>query len=109
MNFLNKIFGNKKKEATNTDAPSKYMPKIKIPVDELFTINFKKNGGKFLYCETVQEAFDILEHILKENHWDKSPLISLESGVQKLLQQQGYKTTDKVNKDGILFTPCEHL
>jgi len=109
LNFLNKIFGSKKKEATTIEAPSKYMPEIKIPVDELFTINFKKNGGKFLYCETVDEAFDILKHILKENHWDETPLISLEPGVQNLLQQQGYKTTDKVNKDGILFTPCEHL
>ncbi len=40
------------------------MPEIKLPVDERFTINFKANGGKFLYCENLDEIFYSLEQIL---------------------------------------------
>lgn len=109
MNFLNKIFGKENKEAASQGAPSKYMPEIKIPVDELFTINFKKNGGKFLYCETTEEAFGILENILEENQWDHSPLLTLEANMKNLCEKQGYQTTAKVSHEKILFTGCEHL
>ena len=40
---------------------SKYYPEEKLPVDEKFTYNFNKNGGKFIYCENweeISETFD---------------------------------------------------
>ena len=40
------------------------MPEVKLPVDERFTINFKANGGKFLYCENMQEVQSSLKSIL---------------------------------------------
>ena len=33
----------------------KYYPEEKLPIDEKFTYNFNKNGGKFLYCENEDE------------------------------------------------------
>jgi hypothetical protein len=53
MNIFKKIFGTKKDDDSNSklERRGKFMPEIKLPIDEKFTINFKKNGGKFLYCE----------------------------------------------------------
>lgn len=109
MNFFNKIFGKEKKEAAAHEASSKYMPEVKIPTDELFTINFKQNGGKFLYCETLDEAFELLKNILEENSWEGAPLITLDLSMKSLCEKQGYDTTNKVNDLDILFTSCEHL
>jgi L-lactate utilization protein LutC len=47
------------------------MPQPETPVDEEFMMNFKKNGGKFLYCENEDELeFNFFE-ILRENDWEK--------------------------------------
>ena len=37
------------------------MPDLKIPVDEKFTIQFKKNGGKFIYCDSFDEVLEGLD------------------------------------------------
>ena len=37
---------------------SKYFPEEKLPIDEKFTYNFNKNGGKFLYCENMEEVLE---------------------------------------------------
>ena len=62
---------NKKSEETRNENTSKYMPKIKLPIDESFTINFKSNGGKFLYCENLEEVFENVNHIFEENNFIK--------------------------------------
>ena len=55
MSLFRKIFGLKNTPEDNikSEERGKYMPEIKLPVDEQFTINFKANGGKFLYCENM--------------------------------------------------------
>ena len=60
MSLFRKIFGSisdKKEEELKSSERGKYMPEIKIPIDEKFTINFKANGGKFLYCEDLSYNF----------------------------------------------------
>ncbi|QNJ96831.1 LUD domain-containing protein [Constantimarinum furrinae] len=47
----------------------KYYPEEKLPIDEKFTYNFNKNGGKFLYCENVEEVLEAFDNILLENDW----------------------------------------
>ena len=58
MSLFRKIFGSSKdsQDQIQNDERSKYMPEIKLPIDERFTINFKANGGKFLYCEDLNEV-----------------------------------------------------
>ena len=78
MSLFRKIFGLKdsSEEQIKNNERGKYMPEIKLPVDEKFTINFKANGGKFLYCENMQEINDSLNEIIKENKWaDKNAYI----------------------------------
>ena len=57
MSLFRKIFGSKSdssQEELKSNDRGKYMPEIKLPIDERFTINFKANGGKFLYCEDFE-------------------------------------------------------
>lgn len=48
---------------------SSYYPEQKLPVDERFTYYFKKNGGKFLYCEHWDEVLEAFDNIMLENDW----------------------------------------
>lgn len=73
MNFLKRLLGiDKVGEVTdeNGNEIGKFMPQPEIPVDEEFVHNFKKNGGKFLYCENKNELRLNFSEILKENEWD---------------------------------------
>ena len=72
MSLFRKIFGSKsegKEEELKSEDRGKYMPEVKLPIDERFTINFKANGGKFLYCENLSEICESCENILIENDW----------------------------------------
>ena len=69
MSLFRKIFGSKSDAAQDnikSEERSKYMPDIELPADERFTINFKANGGKFLYCENQDEVNDNLLNIIRE-------------------------------------------
>ena len=71
MSLFRKIFGlksEKGEENIKNEERGKYMPEIKLPIDEKFTINFKANGGKFLYCENVEEIHESLKSILNEKY-----------------------------------------
>ena len=70
MSLFRKIFGagnNASDEESlseyNTPEPSN------LAIDDLFTYYFKKNGGKFIYCENLSEVKEQFENILEENDW----------------------------------------
>ena len=48
---------------------SSYYPEEKLPLDDRFTHNFLRNGGKFIYCENWKEIIDAFDSILLENDW----------------------------------------
>ena len=58
MNLFKKLFGsnNPSEDEGTNDNPNKPNPDINSPLDEQFIYNFKKNGGKFLYCENLNEV-----------------------------------------------------
>ena len=71
MSLFKRLFG-KKSTAKNSPAEAKhgkYFPQKELPVDERFTYNFNKNGGKFLYCENTEEIMQAFDNILLENDW----------------------------------------
>ena len=56
MNLFRKIFSSENKEQKKEqkkEDESEFFTKKNLPVDELFTVNFNENGGKFLYCERI--------------------------------------------------------
>ena len=52
MNLFKKLFSKKEKTeiSENPSDKSSYFPSDDAPIDEKFTYMFNKNGGKFLYC-----------------------------------------------------------
>ena len=112
MSLFRKIFGLKSKvkdEELKTTERSKYMPEIKLPIDERFTINFKANGGKFLYCENLDEIFQNLQNILIENGWEEKKVLLLDEQLESKFKDSQLNATRKINDAKFFLTTCENL
>ena len=112
MNLFRKIFSAKSKEEEKTsekDHSDKYLPKKQLPVDELFTVNFNQNGGKFLYSESLEEAQEFLQKILEENNWEDKTALILNSKLKQKFKNFEWQTTKNINDGYFLFTTCEYL
>ena len=112
MSLFRKIFGgktNNSEERVLNEERSKYMPDIKLPIDEQFTINFKKNGGKFLYCENIEEIYNSLENIIDENKWNDKKVFILNDNLKDLFKGFDLQSTKKTSESSYLFTTCENL
>ena len=112
MNLFSKLFSSNKKKSTKDKeeefAQSKYMPQEEIPVDEQFMLNFRKNGGKFLYCESKEEAYETFDNILLENDWYESNVCCFEP---KLEDEFDNFNLNYVKKGDVsfYFCSCEYL
>ncbi|MBU2938465.1 lactate utilization protein [Lacinutrix sp. C3R15] len=112
MSLFRKIFGSKSKtteEELQSDNRGKYMPEIKLPIDERFTINFKTNGGKFLYCENLNEVFDCMQQIINENDWHESGALVIDENLKEKFYKSNLKTTRIVSQAEYMLTTCENL
>ena len=111
MNIFDRLLdtlGLKSKDA-QAEAESKFKPVDKLPLDEEFTLNFKENGGKFIYCENETEVKDTYISILDENNWYNSKVSSKKKKV--LDQFNEYKALNKAEfgKEDLLLLDCEFL
>ena len=112
MKFFNSLFkGNPSKKKSKEDQEheqSKFMPKVKIAIEERFIINFIDNGGKFLYSENYNELNENLSLILKENSWVKEDLLITNNKIKS-----NYKLPNsiKINQENskCFVTNCENL
>ncbi len=111
MSLFRKIFGLKNVPEDNikSEERGKYMPEIKLPVDEQFTINFKANGGKFLYCENIDEIYESLRNILNENNWKNSKVLLYDDRLNELFQDFKFDFTSKISESTFFFSTCEYL
>ena len=110
MNLLRKFFGKKPKSeiSINESEESSYFPKDGAPIDEKFTYIFNKNGGKFLYCLSMDEILESFHNILEENK-------IAEEDIYCINQQLGSKfNSNKFNfkkekENSFFLTTCESL
>ncbi|GAA3637688.1 LUD domain-containing protein [Flavivirga jejuensis] len=112
MSLFRKIFGSKSDhsgEELKSGDRGRYMPEIKLPIDERFTINFKANGGKFLYCENLNEIFFNLEHIIEENNWKEKKTLLLDENLKNKFINSNLKGTNKISESTFFLTTCENL
>ncbi|MEC4005677.1 LUD domain-containing protein [Flavobacterium sp. SUN052] len=109
MSLFRKIFGSGN-DASDEENQSEYnAPKpSNLPVDDLFTFNFKKNGGKFIYCENLSEVKEQFENILEENDWFESEVLCNEPKLFNLLDENKLIYTNPVEPK-FLFASCENL
>ena len=111
MSLFRKIFGLKSdsQEHIQSDERSKYMPEIKLPIDERFTINFKANGGKFLYCENFDEVDQNLKLILEENGWKDKNVTIFDDRLSEKFNNFNLNITRKTEDSTYFLTTCEYL
>ena len=109
MSLFKKFFGSAH-DSSDDEKDSEYNPfnAENTPIDELFTLNFKKNDGKFLYCENLSEVKTLFEDILTENDWYETDVMCFEPKLHPLLDE------NKLNYTGIqnpkfLLASCESL
>jgi len=112
MNLFKNLFRSKsqhEKEEIKSTVRGKYLPKQNLPIDESFTINFKANGGKFLYCENQKEIDDALNNILIENNWKKEYAYFYDKNLEKRFKNSRLKTDNYLNNATYFVTTCENL
>ena len=110
MSLFRKFFGtsNSSSEEEKDNEYSKFTPDNDAPLEEQFIYNFKKNGGKFLYCENETEVKDHLENILEENDWFESEALCYEPVLFKMLEENKI-AFDKPANPTFLLASCENL
>lgn len=111
MGLLGKLFGGGKKKVSKETAETRglHMPDLNIPIDEKFTIHFRKNGGKFLYCDSFSEISTALHNIVEENNWQNHPFFVMNPALEEKFSREGLTFTKNTKKSEVFFTTCEHL
>ncbi|WP_278035374.1 lactate utilization protein B/C [Flavobacterium nitratireducens] len=110
MSLFRKLFGSsvspsdEEKESQNNN----FFSDSNISVDERFIYNFKKNGGKFIYCENDQEVKDQFENILEENDWFESEVLCYDTKLFYLLDENKL-VYNKPTNPKFLLSSCENL
>jgi L-lactate utilization protein LutC len=110
MSLFRKIFGSGN-DSSNEENQNEYNnthSDFSAPADEKFTFNFKKNGGKFLYCENLEEVKEQFENILEENDWFESEAVCFEPKLFHLLDENKI-TYNKPTNPKFLLASCENL
>ncbi|MDC8006127.1 LUD domain-containing protein [Aureisphaera galaxeae] len=98
----------KSEPKTKNSDHSKYFPEEKLPVDEKFTYNFNKNGGKFLYCENWDEISEAFDNILLENDWYEKDVFCIND--QLCDKFDGYNLNfGKGSQSSFFLSDCESL
>lgn len=113
MNLFKRFFNNKsekdqKKEISLQDR-GKYMPENKLPIDEAFMMNFKANGGKFLYCDNIDEVYENLGLIVQENDWSRKSAFIFENSLKDLFKSSGIHITTSLTQSTYFICTCENL
>lgn len=112
MSLFRKLFGSKSDKSDQelkSNDRGKYMPEIKLPIDEKFTINFKSNGGKFLYCDDLNEVFTNLDSIIKENDWSKKKTLIIDKHLKDKFKNCNLQLAEKISDSTYFLTTCENL
>lgn len=111
MSLFRKIFGSSN-DASDDDNQSEFnnVPSSfsLLPVDEKFTYSFKKNGGKFIYCEDLSEVKEQFLNILEENDWFECEAMCFEPKLFSMLDENKLTYKD-VESPKFLFATCENL
>lgn len=111
MGLLEMLFGGGKKKISKETAETRgqHMPDLDLPVDEKFTIHFKKNGGKFIYCINTKEVSVAIKNIIHENDWRGNPFFALDARLVAKFKPDGVPFTNNRDHSEVFFTTCEHL
>lgn len=113
MSLLKRLFkaqfkSHEKAEKADKSDKSSYYPEKKLPADENFMVNFRNNGGKFIYCENWDEVSEAFDNILLENDWYERNVLCFNPQLHKRFDGYNLNFTDEEQSSFFLST-CESL
>jgi hypothetical protein len=108
MSLFSKFFGSINPTSEEEKENDISFPDNAMSIDEQFIFNFKKNGGKFLYCENIKEIEEQFENILEENDWYESEVMCYDPKLFKLLQDNKLSHSTSLFPK-FIFASCENL
>ena len=108
MSLFRKFFSSGQTNSDEDKEINKISFDQNVPVDEQFIFNFKRNGGKFLYCDSSNEVKEQFENILEENDWFESEALCFEPTLFPMLKENNI-FFDKPQNPKFLLATCENL
>ncbi len=112
MSIFDKFFGKNKDDENDqrsSDSRSKFMPEMKLPLDEQLIINFTKQGGRLLYSLNEEEVQAHFEDIMVEHDFFEKPAFCYEAQlIQRFSDFNLFYNTDNDNSS-LFLTTCEYL
>ena len=109
MNFFNNFFKkNTPKNEKGEKKQSKFLPKKKAVIEERFILKFIDNGGKFIYCETIEELQENFNLILDENEWTSEDVLIINSDLKKRYNLSNLFSSS-LEETKCFVTDCENL
>lgn len=110
MSIFKKIFKSTSDHTSSVheEETSQFLPDPSIPIDELFTQQFRNNGGKFIYCENLDELSEQFLNILEENDWFEREVTCFDPKIMHLLDENRLAYKD-VKNPTFSFLTCESL
>lgn len=79
-------------------------------LDVVFAENFVRWGGKFVYCEGVQETVDSIRFFAQQEQWDS--IFCSEKIIQRILTHAGLTYSEDTNElilKKVGFSSCKYL
>ena len=108
MNFFSNFFKKSSSKEEIKKSESKFLPKKKAVIEERFIIKFIDNGGKFIYCETIEELQENFNLILDENEWTSEDLLIINSDLKKRYNLSNLFSSS-LEETKCFVTDCENL
>ena len=108
--FIKSFFKKNESSEDKKNSEGKYMPEKKTPIEERFSFNFTKNGGKFLYCENKSECNSFFLQIIEENKWNDVEILCYDDSLLDFFIEKEKINISKTNLNSKFFlTQCEFL
>ena len=108
MNFFRKLFSKSSSTPEKKNHESKFLPKKKAVIEERFVLKFIENGGKFLYCENLNEVQHNFDLILQENEWIDEDILIINSSIKKQFNLNS-NFCSSIEESKCFVTDCENL
>ena len=108
MNFFSNFFKKSSSKEEIKKSESKFLPKKKAVIEERFILKFIDNGGKFIYCETIEELQENFNLILDENEWTSEDVLIINSALKKRYNLSNLFSSS-LEETKCFVTDCENL
>ena len=108
MNFFSNFFKKSSPKKEIKKSEGKFLPKKKAVIEERFILKFIDNGGKFIYCETIEELQENFNLILDENEWTSEDVLIINSDLKKRYNLSNLFSSS-LEETKCFVTDCENL